>query len=526
MKKTLSLMLALILALCIPTALAENTFPLTEQPVTFTALSRTNAFYPNGHIGEVGNMKAYEEMTNIHIEWEDVDPSVFATRLAGVIAGDAADYPDIIFKGNITNEQSYEWGHEGILVDLKPYMEEYMPNFTALCKEYPDILQAITTDDGHIYGLPQVVPFAPMKMPDKFYYNNKYVEASGLKVPTNTDELFDFLVAFRDSDFNGNGKADEVGISSSVNFLYGYFYGTFGLGTRGVQHNNVVDVDPETRKIRIFGASDNYRKFLEYMHKLYSNKLIYQEIYTEGDATNVLSADDRLAVCLATTLSAVPKTKVDNWVGLKTQLVGPDGYNIASQARSTLHTVGNMVVTSHCKDVGLILKWVDYFYGEEGSLFYHAGVKGVNWEIKEDGSYGYTDEFLATWSDEMTQDTFLAQACLWPGGRNPAVMSASLWGGEYEAEPAATAYALKDYAPEIVWPIISWTEDENEVISRYLADIRSYITKNTAAIVSGEAELTDEWWNKYVTDIQNMGADKVIDAYTSALTRIYGEGNW
>ena len=33
MKKTLSLMLALILALCIPTALAENTFPLTEQPV-------------------------------------------------------------------------------------------------------------------------------------------------------------------------------------------------------------------------------------------------------------------------------------------------------------------------------------------------------------------------------------------------------------------------------------------------------------------------------------------------------------
>ena len=105
-------------------------------------------------------------------------------------------------------------------------------------------------------------------------------------------------------------------------------------------------------------------------------------------------------------------------------------------------------------------------------------------------------------------------------------MTASLWGGEYEAEPAATAYALKDYAPEIVWPIISWTEDENEVIARYLADIRSYITNSTAAIVSGEAELTDEWWNKYVAEIQNMGADKVIEAYTSALTRIYGEGNW
>lgn len=524
MKRLLTLTLALVM-LC-SMALAETHFPLTETGETFTVLSRTNAFYPNGHIGEVANMIAYEEMTGVHMEWEDVDTSVFANRLAGVIAGDPEDYPDIIFKANITNTQSYEWGHEGILVDLKPYMEEYMPNFTALCKEYPDILQAITTDDGHIYGLPQVVPFAPVRMPDKFYYNEKALAAAGNVLPKTTDELVDFLIAIRDSDFNGNGKADEVPMVSSVNFLYCYFYGCFGLGTRGVAHHPAVDVDPATNEIRVFATSDNYRKFLEYMNKLYTNKLIYQEIFTEGDRCSILSADERLGVFLGTTLYAVPTKFVDDWTGMKYQLAGPDGDAVATQARSTLHTEGNLVITSHCKNVPLVLQWVDYFYGPEGAMFYHSGLENVHWEVKEDGTYGYTESFAATRTDDMTQDSFLAQACLWPGGRNPAMMPAELFAGEYEYEPATTAYALMEYAPEIIWPIISWTEDENDVINRYLKDIRSYISKSTAAFIAGETELNDETWAKFVNDIQGMGADKVVEAYESALTRIYGEGNW
>lgn len=32
----------------------------------------------------------------------------------------------------------------------------------------------------------------------------------GLEQPDNVDELYDVLVAFRDQDPNGNGKADEV----------------------------------------------------------------------------------------------------------------------------------------------------------------------------------------------------------------------------------------------------------------------------------------------------------------------------
>jgi len=515
-----ALLLAVAMMACCMSALAE--FPLTEEPVTLKIMARTNSFYPNQDLGSVGNMIAYEEMTGVHIEWENLDPSVFNNTLAASIA--SGEYPDIIFKGNISNEQAYTWGTDGILVDLAPYLEEYAPNFYALMKEYPDIEMAITAPNGAIYGLPQVVLAPQMRVPTKMYVNNKAVEIIGMDLPTTTAELYDFLVALRDSDWNGNGEADEIGLICSTNWLYKYFYGTFGLRTRGA-HHDVVDVDPETNELRIFGQSENYREFLEYLHLLYSENLIYQEIFTEGNKNvAALAGQERLAVDIDTTLYNIPTDFVADWEGLKYQLEGPDGYAISSEIRSNLHSTGNFAITTACQNVELALKWVDFFYSAEGSLFYHAGVEGVNWEVKEDGSLGYTAETAALRTSDITQDAFIAMFAIWPGGRNPSVMFDNLWGGEYEAEPAATAFELINYASDVIWPIFSWSVEENAVVSSVQNDIKSYITSFTAQVIAGEIELTDDTWNEYVAHIDTMGAAELIAAYQSAVDRIYDGG--
>ena len=41
-----------------------------------------------------------------------------------------------------------------------------------------------------------------------------------------------------------------------------------------------------------------------------------------------------------------------------------------------------------------------------------------------------------------------------------------------------SAYALAEYAPEKIWPIISWSEDENDVIASYLSDMKSFIQRH------------------------------------------------
>lgn len=521
MKATRFLVLVLTVAMLLSaTAIAQEHFPLTEEPVTLKVMARTNSFYPNQDLGSVQNMQKYEEMTGVHIEWENVDPSVFTNTLAASIAAD--DLPDIIFKGNISNSQSFEWGEDEILVDLAPYLEEHAPNFWALMEQYPDIRKAITAPNGAIYGLPQVILAPQMRTPTKMFINTGALELAGGVVPKTTDELYDVLVAIRDSDLNGNGQADEIPLIGSTSYLYRYFYGAFGLRTRGA-HHNVVDVDPKTGELRVFATSDDYRKFLEYMSKLYQEKLIYQEVYTDGtNSLTALASENRLGVVLGTTLYNIPSDKVDNWSGVKHQIAGPDGYAFVSEMRSNLHSEGNFAITYQCENIPLALEWVDYFYSEEGSLFYHAGIKDTNWEVKADGSLGYTEETLATRTDSMTQDAFIGQFAMWPGGRNPAVMLDNLWGGEYEAEPAATAIGMMDDAPDVVWPIFSWSEEENKVISTVQSDINAYITTNTAQVIVGDIELTDEWWNGFVKEIESMGAEKLIAAYQSAVERIYG----
>lgn len=145
----------------------------------------------------------------------------------------------------------------------------------------------------------------------------------------------------------------------------------------------------------------------------------------------------------------------------------------------------------------------------------------MNWEKKADGTLGYTEECAARRTGSMTQDAFIAEFAMWPGGRNPSVMLGNLWGGEYEAEPAATAMAMIEDVPGVVWPFFSWTPEENEVISTTQTDIKTFISNSTAQAVAGEVEITDEWWNGFVSNIDSMGGQKLIDAYQSAVDRIY-----
>src|SRR5699024_12181432 len=51
------------------------------------------------------------------------------------------------------------------------------------------------------------------------------------------------------------------------------------LGNRGSE-NKYLDLDPETEKVRFYPATDEYKQLLEYMHRLYSEGLIDDKIYT------------------------------------------------------------------------------------------------------------------------------------------------------------------------------------------------------------------------------------------------------
>ena len=217
---------------------------------------------------------------------------------------------------------------------------------------------------------------------------------------------------------------------------------------------------------------------------------------------------------------------MDEWVGLETALLGPDGYQATADCRSALHSVGNFAVTAACEEAGkveLAVKWVDYFYSVEGGELMILGREGIDWEQTEDGTYQYTEAAMATYNTDMTSSSFISQFSLLPGGSNPCLIPAAMWFNEGHPIASKAAQDVYPYINDVQWPIISWADNEYRDYNIYHGDIKDYISNQTSLFITGQVELNDDNWNAFVNEINALGADNLLKVYASALTRIYGE---
>ena len=76
---------------------------------------------------------------------------------------------------------------------------------------------------------------------------------------------------------------------------------------------------------------------------------------------------------------------------------------------------------------------------------------------------------------------------------------------------------MKDYYPETIWPLLTFTPEESERTSVILADINSYVNKMRAEFVTGKTSFDE--WDSYVNQFKAMGSDELLEIYTAALER-------
>ena len=103
-----------------------------------------------------------------------------------------------------------DYGTQGVLVPLEDMIPTYAPNVALLMQQKPAFKSLITAPDGHIYALATgaAAPWSDISW--HLHINNDWLERLGLEMPTTTDEFYEVLLAFKNSDPNGNGDADEI----------------------------------------------------------------------------------------------------------------------------------------------------------------------------------------------------------------------------------------------------------------------------------------------------------------------------
>lgn len=512
MKKILAILLVLMLP-----ALALAEFPLTTGGESLHIMVNNSSLQPD--MGQVKMWQAYAEMTGVNIEWENIPAGTATEKLNMAFA--SGELPDVFLKFGVSAANQIKFGsEEGYLVNLNQdgLLETYAPNFYAYMKAHPSVEAALTMPDGAIYSLPQIIESVPNKVAAKMFVNKNWLDKLGLEMPKTTEDLYNILVAFKNGDPNGNGEADEIPFGApNFNYIYYSLIGAFGGGTRGV-HDTVVDADPETGYPRILGASEAWKNMLTFCNRLYAEELLDNAIFTMKDAQYTANAaEDRYGVIVYTNFSNIPEAIAENFVGLEEALEGPNGDKFWFPIRSDLHSIGNWVITSACENVPLALRFIDYFYTEEGVKFFNYGTEGECHVVKEDGSLAFVDAVYESVASGISFDAAVSPyvTC---GGNNPViVMEAYFYGGETKPVPAAAAHAMEAYFPQEIWPIFTYTAEESEEASVIRTDISNYVNTMRAAFVTGEEPL--ENWEAYVSQINNMGAERLCEIVNQAYVR-------
>lgn len=513
MKKLLSLVMVLALLLS-STAFAETAWVCKDEPITLTAFA-TAGPYTKGDFNDLAMWRVMEELTGVTIQFEAAPSGQSSEKLGLLFASN--NLPDVIFKTGISNSELATYAEEGQLIALDPYLEEYAPNLSAMLEAQPEIRKAITMSDGHIYGFPYLVTAAPSNCAPKLFINYKALESLGKEEPTTLDELLDVMRAFKDSDYNGNGKADEVAYARDNTAWVTGLYGTFGLGTRGTAQTD-WDIDPETGALRFIPTTDGYRDLLSFLATCYQEGLLDQEVFTSDIATLTAKAEQNQLLFVSAQNTSYLGAYQDDFKGLEAPLVQNEGDTpFWSNLKLSVYA-NNTFITSNCEHPEAAIQYFDYFYSEEGITLFFMGIEGETFNYDENGVPRFT-EYVTNNPDGMNMEEALGTFVCWSGGANPSVADDTHFGDLLINETTATAAKkMQAYGPETIWPgSFTYTTEEAEYLAEYQLEIGTYVSDMQAKFITGAESLDN--WDAYVKQVNSMDLEGYIELVQTALDR-------
>lgn len=266
-----------------PEELAVDHFKGTKLTIAvLRKATDTLADYNNKEI-----IKMVTEATGIETEWIVVDPNVADEKLATLLMSD--DQPDIylgFFSGNDTMlinnaELFYDLSEEGLL-------DTYAPNIVRDYDSCPVLWAASIMGDGSIRGLVTGGCYGDEPQggaTSTYAINQEWLDKANLPVPSTAEELYTALKYFKEHDMDGDGDPNN---EIPMSFCQGFWEADlmmlaapFGIAGNYTwqAHDHYKNV--QNGKVVSTVDTENFRAFIEFFHKLYSEGLLDVEGFSQ-----------------------------------------------------------------------------------------------------------------------------------------------------------------------------------------------------------------------------------------------------
>ncbi|WP_218931695.1 extracellular solute-binding protein [Ruoffia halotolerans] len=498
-------------------AVNKEGFPIVDQQITLDILAPGVG---QAEWEDMPVMQNYTELTNIAFNYTTPPQSDFATRLNLAFA--SGELPDLIYAGgpnSLNAAGEVDYGSQGLLIPLENMLEEYAPNFYQLLEENPAIRQSITTTDGHIYALPNVVQSDTASwIMGPVWYNGEWLDNLDVEaIPETVDEFYELMIRFRDEDPNDNGQQDEIPISDvSMNGLRGWFMPAFGIKGWGIEEHD--------GQARYTFATDNFRAYLEYMNKLYQEGLLDRETFSQsGEQKQAKGQNNQIGVFQD--WFSYFTTGQSEEEALNNPMFGPLTSEWQQEPVMPMDPGikrGSFAITKENPYPEATLRWVDYFYSPEGYEYISYGPEGYLWEWDEGGEEAgnkvYNEEV-----DEENREQYRGTLTPAYGITIPALtVELDPIGG---SRSEFTDFIKEETDEKIVqhgehiFPLVYLTAQEQEEVNTIKVDLETYIVESEAAFITGNREINDGTWAEYIETLEKIGVRRIEEIHQAAYDR-------
>lgn len=439
-----------------------------------------------------------QEETGISFEFRQFGKEdTWAARKEDIIEGN--DLPDVLFKAGLTETETLAMAEKGILIDLKPYLEEYAPDLWAILEQHPEYLDAITLPDGTIRTLPCV---NELPVNNLIWINQTWLNNLHLEMPATAEELTEVLRAFRDQDANRNGRAgDEVPLSVLGMWDLRFLGHAFGMV------DNDYYVSARDGKVTSSLTSENNLAFLNWLHLLWEEELMSHQSFSTADSLRQVT-DSNAAITYGVFLSNSPLTVVPSNAMSQYVALAPltwEGKQVYRELLGPL-TRGTFALTRTCPEPEKMVAWVNRLYTEEGSLLLQVGREGEEYIWLEDGSWEWNMDLQTVASD------VLPNATLGDGGVAPGIVKMDF---QEKYADAATKSMIHEMgkvqaASVLPYPLVYLSAEDAEAISRLQGRIAPFAEKRMAEFVTGDTPLNPDTFREFSEELERLGLNDMI----------------
>lgn len=334
--------------------------------------------------------KYIEEKFNVDYSVDWVPSDSYQQKVDLLLTSDSI--PDIMQLTSTTAPTIVKAFNDGMFWDLTPYLGDFSnyPNF----RDYTNLnAWNLSKINGHNY----IIPRTRGNLDSCLFIRQDWVEKCGLQMPTTLEELREVLKVIVNSDCDGNGQNDTIGITALS--AYGFFLAAF-------DNRDVTYTEDGTGIVNQY-LTQAYTDYVAYMRSLYEDGLISPEYpMIKGQQQEELFLAGRMATFTKNAWhkyrceTELQKVQEGAKVGLLPYLDGPNGFAHIYD----LGFFGGIAISSKVPE-DKMLRILDFFNAtcaKENYNLVNFGLEGVTYEmvdgfpvLTEQGKKEVTNSFNA-----------------------------------------------------------------------------------------------------------------------------------